>query len=335
MKVYVSDDGSASARGYEFEQFVLAILEHLPEVEIHESSHRDGQDQGVDFAGVRKGRPFLMEVKATTPQTSYRLEQLAAQLKAAAERYRRSQPATDGPDQIAAFPGVLAPSKRAKALQARLEVWDGPWLHDAARELDIPVPPYVTDSSLDEESVDWLDDQSRYGQQLLRQLHDIQPGQRDWLVYEKFCEELLNFLFVPPLNRVLVQNSDEHANRRDFILPNYAVDGSWWQFMRSHYEAHYVVAEAKNLSAGPGKREVLQVAHYLNPHGTGLFAMVFARSELNDTAKWLRREQWVQHNKLIIGLDDTDVAQMVATKLAADDPAELVRQKIEDFRLGI
>jgi hypothetical protein len=86
------------------------------------------------------------------------------------------------------------------------------------------------------------------------------------------------------------------ANRRDYVLPNYAVDGGFWQFMRAHYDAHYVVAEVKNLSGSPGKREILQVANYLNPHGTGLFALVLARMELDTTATWICREQWVQHN---------------------------------------
>ena len=43
----------------------------------------------------------------------------------------------------------------------------------------------------------------------------------------------------------------------------------------------------------------------------------------------------ILHGKLIVGLDDDDVRQMLATRLAGGDPAELVRQKIEDFRLGI
>jgi hypothetical protein len=43
----------------------------------------------------------------------------------------------------------------------------------------------------------------------------------------------------------------------------------------------------------------------------------------------------VQHSKLIVGLSDEDVVQMVKTRMSGGDPAELVRQKIEDFRLGI
>ena len=50
---------------------------------------------------------------------------------------------------------------------------------------------------------------------------------------------------------------------------------------------------------------------------------------------WVRREQRISHDKLIIDLDDADVKQMIRMKLAGDDPAEMVRQRIQDFRLGI
>jgi hypothetical protein len=59
---------------------------------------------------------------------------------------------------------------------------------------------------------------------------------------------------------------------------------------------------------------------------------LFARRELDDYARWICREQWILHGKLIVGLHDDDVRQMVRTRLADNDPAELVRQ-IEDFRL--
>lgn len=56
---------------------------------------------------------------------------------------------------------------------------------------------------------------------------------------------------------------------------------------------------------------------------------------MKDTAEWICREQWVQHNKLIVGLDDDDVRQMLVTRMAAGDPVELIRPKIIDFRLMI
>jgi hypothetical protein len=67
----------------------------------------------------------------------------------------------------------------------------------------------------------------------------------------------------------------------------------------------------------------------------GLFALILARADLDQAARWTCREQWVHYSKLIVGLSDEDVVQMVTIKTGGGDPAELVRQKIEDFRLGI
>lgn len=322
-----------AAQGLEFEQFIQEILERSSDIELTPAQSPYSKDYGFDFAVVRNSRPLLIQAKLTTPQTSYRLEQVNALLKAAAERYEQLNPGQE-PGLVLAVPGVLSRSKMAAALRSRLEVWDGPYLRARARPLRINVPPYV--ASEDPESFEQSDLGSQYTHALLHRLSGIRPGQADWPSYEIYCEDLLNFLFVPPLNPAIPQSRDDHhANRRDYILPNYALDGRFWQFMRGHYDAHYVVAEVKNLSRCPGKREILQVANYLNPHGTGLFALLLARKELDETARWICREQWVQHNKLIVGIHDEDVRQMVETKLSGNDPAELVRQKIEDFRLGI
>lgn len=328
--MYASADGP---RGYEFEQFVKEILERSPDVELASDLSARFGDEGFDFTAVRDGRPLLIQVKLTTPQTSYRLEQMDAELRAATERYRQLHPGSE-PSPVAAFPGVLSESKQAVAAKSRLEVWDGPHLRARAQQVRVEVPPYV--ASEGPEGAGWLDAGYPYEHAWLYRLQHIVPGRNGWSAYEKYCEDLLNFLFVPPLNPAIRQSRDDHrANQRDYVLPNYALDGGFWQFMRDHYGAHYVVAEVKNLRDSPGKREILQVANYLNPHGTGLFAMVLARKEMDETARWICREQWVQHNKLIVGISDEDVRQMVETRMAGNDPAELVRQKIEDFRLGI
>jgi hypothetical protein len=42
-----------------------------------------------------------------------------------------------------------------------------------------------------------------------------------------------------------------------------------------------------------------------------------------------------RERKLIAGLSDEDVIQMATTRTVGGDPAELARQKFEDFRLSI
>jgi hypothetical protein len=311
----------------------MAILDRDREIELVTASLRDGvssksPDYEADFVAVRRGRPLLVEVKLTTPQTSYRLEQQIYQIQAAGRSYMERHADGLPPGLVLAVPGVLPESKKAKAARANLETWDGPYLRARAEQFGIEIPSGVAFSgvgvSLEAEP------------ELMSRLASIKPGNAGWRAYENYCDDLLNFLFVPPLNPPIPQSHDErNVNRRDYVLPNYALDGGFWQFMRTHYEAHLVVAEVKNLRREPGKREILQVANYLNPRGTGLFALVLARRDLDETARWICREQWVQHSKLIVGLSDDDVIQMVRTKMAGNDPAELIRQKIEDFRLKI
>ncbi len=326
------DGGRAAARGIAFELFVGEILRRDREIELVSASLLGGAayqagDYGIDFVALRGRRTLLVEAKATTPQTRGRLAELSRRLQTAGQAYMGQHPDELEPTLVLACPGVLPQSKMAVAAQDRLVIWDGPYLRAKAGQLNIKVPPGV--ASGDDAGI-------VPGHDLVSRLADIKPGIAGWPAYEKYCEDLLSFLFVPPLNPPIPQSRDErHVNRRDYVLPNYAVDGGFWQFMRTHYEAHLVVAEVKNLSRGPGKNEILQVANYLNPRGTGLFALILARTDLDPTARWICREQWVQHSKLIVGLSDEDVVQMVRTKMAGGDPAELVRQKIEDFRLGI
>ena len=157
---------------------------------------------------------------------------------------------------------------------------------------------------------------SKWHWELAQRLIDINPGRSDAPAYEKWCEDVLNFLFCPPLNPPIVQQRDDiGANRRDLIMPNYATRG-FWHFMRNYYGAAYVVAEAKNATSPVNKLAVLQLANYLSRHGTGLFGMLLTRQGLNASAKWTRREHWVLHDKMIIGLDDEDMQQMLLTKRA-------------------
>ena len=103
----------------------------------------------------------------------------------------------------------------------------------------------------------------------------------------------------------------------------------------NHYRADFIVAEAKNYVTPVSKQAVLQLANYLSRHGTGLFGILLTRHGLNAGAKWTRREHWVLHDKMIISLDDEDMQQMLLTKLAGNSPADLIQQRIEDFRLRI
>jgi hypothetical protein len=178
----------SSGRAYELEAFVRQILEAEPDVDIVRTAR--SEDRGVDIEARRHGHPLLVEVKFATPQTSYRLDQAIRQLKAAAERYQPDALFSPSPELLLAVPGVLADTKRTKATRSQLEIWDGPFLRARAHRLGIRVPRYVAEP--EEVTTEWSP-----GYELFARLDGIAPGKADWSAYEKLCEELLNFLFVP------------------------------------------------------------------------------------------------------------------------------------------
>ena len=307
----------------------MDLLTRMPDVQLVEPE-QSVPDIRCDLVARRNGRPLLVEVKVQTPQTLQRSHDIVAQLKAASDRYQKIHPRQLKPNLLVMFPGVLSPPKTAYFEGEGVDVWDGRHLQRLARELDVPAPDFV--AVLDGE--ERIEDREP-AQELLRRISLIRPGRDDWPQYESFCEAALNFLFCPPLKPAIVQSRDgNRANRRDFILPNYAQDG-FWRFLRDQYRADFLVAEVKNIKSTAGKLEVLQLANYLTRHGTGLVGILMTRGALDTTARWISREQWVLHDKLIIGLADEDVRQMLLSRQAGSDPSELIQQRIEDFRLRI
>jgi hypothetical protein len=326
----VERGGRASAEGWAFERFVSDILAGQPEVTGVEGEIGAAGDLGVDIAGQQDGRIVLVEAKAQTPQTGARLRDVITRLQEASARYSRAHPGSPRPRLIVAFPEILSPRKETPVAAAQVEIWDGPFLQREARRLGVPSPGFLAAAEGEESS-----EEREPTDDLLRRLGRVLPGPANSVRFEKFCEDMLNFLFCPPLNQVIAQSSTEsRVNRRDFIMPNYVQDG-FWHFMRIHYHADFVVADAKNFTYAIPKDEVLKIANYLTRHGTGLVGLLLTRSGLRRSAKWTCREQWLLHDKLIVGFDDEDYRQMLLTKRAGGDPSDLVRQRIEDFRLQI
>lgn len=337
-------DIDGSARWFEFRSFALAVLQRTLDERSQYAPHEDSlrAGAGADTLIRSDGRHILVQVKLETPQTVPRLRDAAEELAQHRVTYTEQQVNYNAPGALLVFPGVLAQSRMSLLRGDEIDIWDGNRLTAAAHELGVTPPSYVVadeDSGVvysagpREHDERWLSFEE--SATLPERLSFLGRGKKHWRAYEEFCEELLSYLFVPPLSQAITQRSDQHGvNRRDFILPNYATFG-FWRFMRNHYDADFVVAEAKNLATAPGKNEALQVANYLSPRGTGLFGLILAREAMDNTALWVCREQWATNGKMIIGLDDGDVLQMIKTKAAGGEPADMIRQKIEDFRLRI
>ncbi|WP_081280157.1 HNH endonuclease [Vibrio natriegens] len=172
-------------------------------------------------------------------------------------------------------------------------------------------------------------------QKLLNKLKECAPGRRDCYVYQNLIGQIIEEAFCPPLLKPLGESCDfSQANRRDFVIPNYANEG-FWAFLRKKYNADYIVVDAKNYTRKVKKSDVLQVANYLKPHGAGMFGLIFSRNGGDSRGcEQTLREQWMVHNKMIIVLDDQDVENILVSS-TLNDATDVIGRKIEDFRLSM
>lgn len=320
------------SRAREFEVLVERALTVILDAEslVRDSLLADGIR--ADFiARLRDGRDAIIEVKEVTPTTKFRIDTAAGQLRELEKAYLKDRSARS-PMLVLVISGTLSPEHVDQLSKLGIErVIDGPILRAMA-----PGLPW-SDAVAQERSPAGIsfEDSITTDHPLARDLASIPSGISGWSLYQRTVRDILAFTLSPPLSKPLDENATRNGvNRRDIIFPNYAGEGLW-KFIRDHYQAHFVVVDAKNSGTGVKKEDVLQVANYLSAHGAGLFGIIVCRSTVHQGAEVTRREQWIIHRKLIIFLYDDDLKQMLSLSMASTDPGIVIRQKIEDFRLGL
>jgi hypothetical protein len=314
-------------REAEFIEFLALLIDRASIGRVLTSS-RLSQSAVIDISVTSSSTLYIVECKKRVPQTSSRLEEFVSQIK------RYAALAAKGPYRgleqklVLATPGKLSAANHRYMSAHGISVWDGPWIYHQASLVGLQqeVNRFVSDFDPGE-----IADAITFGERLT----SLPPGKASWPLYQRLCQDIFEYLFCPPLTTPIVESRNESGtNRRDFILPNYSSSG-YWEFLRKEYRADYVVVDPKNYSGKIGKERVLQVANYLQRHGTGLFGIIVCRNGADRAALSTRREQWILHDKMIIILQDEDILQMLTSKAFENDPVELIRQKIEDFRLAI
>jgi hypothetical protein len=172
---------------------------------------------------------------------------------------------------------------------------------------------------------------SSQAQTLLRKLQQCESGQPTWKEYENIVNDAFSYLFSPPLGKSQAQSrTDDGFQIRDFIFPNHALQG-FWSEARNDHKAFCVVVEAKNKET-PSKQDVMQLASYLNERQAGLFGILVARKQTDQTIKERRISYSVDH-KMIVLLDDRDLQEMILKKTSHKKPEELLMERVDSYRI--
>lgn len=318
-----SCDQLKTIREYDFQRYLRKIIS-----DNKNYSHYTpiiGNIPVFDFT-VRKGGEVLsIEVKGLSTLSDARIEQLITDIN-----HYNNTGLFGFKNPVVAIPGRLPPEAKERFEKNNIQLWDLDFISSEFREeieaIDHPIlQKYFLNAPND------INEEEK----LLIDLSKIEPGKKDWVKYQKIVGIILENLFCPPLSKPIPELTDyDKINRRDFIFPNYCYTGIWYH-LRKTYKADFIVVDAKNFKTSISKTQVLQILNYLKYHGAGLFAIIVSRQELNNSCQLLLREKWILDKKMIVNLTDNDLKKMLYSKSIGEPPEELIKQKIEDFRLKI
>jgi len=266
--------------------------------------------------------PLIIEAKGLTSLSDDRVFSAVTQLKtygkaAAVKRL------------VLALPGKISIRLRREVRQAGIELWDAAEIHRRFSN-QIAANPNPSFAILLFPSTHLT-----AHEKLAVTIEQCETGQRDWVLYQQAIGQLIELCFCPPLSPPISELPDKHkANRRDFIVPNRAESG-FWRFVQRRYSGDYVVVDAKNSGKPIPKKDVLQIANYLKPYGTGQFAIIFSRKGADDSAKQTLREIWRDSQKLIVVLDDADAESILIDASAGGEGTQPIEDYIRKFRLSM
>ncbi|MFZ4671253.1 MAG: hypothetical protein ACOYLT_04480 [Flavobacterium sp.] len=292
------------------------------EVALNETKYR--ADLITQRKAGNKWEKVLIEVKVIPTFTELRLREIIEQLKIF-KKYSKDH-------KIAlAFPGILTNKDNELLQKDGIEVWDINYISTKFFK-EIASTPHPLFQALFTSKKNVAEHNK-----LIMDLKSINPGRKDkdWSKYQKHIEKILDYLFGSVLSSPITELSDHFKiNRRDFILRNYAETG-FWAHIRTRYLADYIVLDAKNYTKKVTKKEILQISNYLKVHGAGLFGIIVTRNGSDNGSYYTCREIWAMDKKLVIVLDDNDIKKMIIAKASTNNPEEIIRQKIEQFRLSM
>jgi len=159
-------------------------------------------------------------------------------------------------------------------------------------------------------------------------------GRRHAKCFEDLSARILEYLFVPPLTRVVRQSRRADGRTiRDAVMPNDA-SSFFWATLRSELDARHIVAEFKNYVRAIGKEEVVQLREYLGRKTIGRFGLLISRTSPSGAAVAARRDAYTDQGCLILFLDDRDVIEMIGLRRRGRDPVAVLQRMKEEFELA-
>lgn len=171
---------------------------------------------------------------------------------------------------------------------------------------------------------------------LIIRLRGLPPGQETWPEYQKLCQEILSFCFVPPLLESMYEESTESGIHRRDVIYHIPHDASgFWSYVKTAHSALAVIVDAKNYTSILPKNQIVITSKYFGPKKLGSFGIIVCRKGLDSSGNKELADRWIHHDEMIVCLTDDDLEEMVGLKLAGEDAEYVIDRKIRDLRSAL
>lgn len=172
-------------------------------------------------------------------------------------------------------------------------------------------------------------------QNLRRRLSQCPAGIPGWKQFENICIDTLRFLFVPPLNKPIIQSrSYSGIDRFDAVFPNRNITpGNNWGHLFKELDARMILFEFKNYDKEEiGKDEANQMRNYMKKT-MGRLGILCCNRLPNEAAHIKRNQIFSEESKVILFMTVEHLKEMTLIKERGEDPSDLIMDLVEEFYL--
>ena len=129
-------------------------------------------------------------------------------------------------------------------------------------------------------------DRRRRAEDFATRLLKCPPGKKGWRRFEVLCEEILSYLFQPPLRGPHPQEwTADGIFRRDILFYIPATEGGFWVYLVDNFNSSSILFDCKNWRKKIPPREIDHVANYLHDSTVGRFGVVISRGTISKKAE--------------------------------------------------
>lgn len=177
--------------------------------------------------------------------------------------------------------------------------------------------------------------ESNYG--YIDRLETIIAGKKNAQQYEKFCVDILKYLFNDTLSLwEEQQKSNDDLFRFDLICKiKNNINNEFFNTIENYFSSKYIIFEFKNYIDKITQKEVYTTEKYLYKTALRTVAILFTRNGVDKNGIKAIKGTLRENGKLIIVLDDRDIKQMIYAKEHGEDYIQILINKLDKMLVSL